>query len=107
VEEILKDRLRKGCMMVNTTTEMVSQDKDIAAVAVENMESMEKIFADWITEGQAAGDIDKTFAPQMVARHLFNTYSGLKVYGKTRPDRKALEDIIAVALTVLQGPKRA
>jgi hypothetical protein len=34
---------------------------------------------------------------------LFNTYSGLKVYGKTRPDRKSLEDIITVALSVLEG----
>lgn len=103
VEEILADRMRKGCMMVNTTTEMVNQDKAIAAVAAENMENMEKLFADWIREGQAAGDIHTTLAPQVLGRFLFNTYSGLKVYGKTRPDRKPLEDIITVALSVLEG----
>jgi len=103
VEEILADRMRKGCMMVNTTTEMVNQDKDIAAVAADNMERMEGIFSDWIKEGQAAGEIDTAFKPQALARHLFNTYSGLKVSGKTRPDRKTLEDIVAVALSVLSG----
>ena len=104
VEEILTDKARKGCMMVNTTTEMVNQDKEIAAAAAENMERMEKIFADWIKEGQAAGDINTAFSPRVLARHLFNTYSGLKVSGKTRPDRKTLEDIVTVALSVLEGP---
>ncbi|HVU57411.1 MAG TPA: TetR/AcrR family transcriptional regulator [Puia sp.] len=103
VEDIVTDRMRKGCMMVNTTTEMVNQDKEIAAVAAENMENMERIFTDWIKEGQAAGDIHTKLAPQALAKHLFNTYSGLKVYGKTRPDRKTLEDIITVALSVLEG----
>jgi len=104
VEEILADRMRKGCMMVNTTTEMVNQDKEIAAVAADNMERMEGIFTDWIREGQAAGEISKVFAPRMLARHLFNTYSGLKVSGKTSPDRKTLEEIVTVALSVLEGP---
>ncbi|MBN8855104.1 MAG: hypothetical protein BGO55_25160 [Sphingobacteriales bacterium 50-39] len=104
VEEILADRMRKGCMMVNTTTEMVNQDKDIAAVSAENMEQMEGIFANWISEGQAAREISTAFNPQMLARHLFNTYSGLKVSGKTRPDRKTLEDLVTVALSVLEGP---
>jgi len=105
VEDILTDRMRKGCMMVNTTTEMVNQDKEIAAVAAENMESMEKLFADWIREGQMAGDIHTTLAPQVLGGYLFNTYSGLKVYGKTRQDRKALEGIVTVALSVLEGQK--
>lgn len=104
VEEILTDRMRKGCMMVNTTTEMVNQDKEIAAVSAENMEWMEGLFASWVKEGQAAGEISAVFKPQMLARHLYNTYSGLKVTGKTRPDRRTLEDIITVALSVLEGP---
>jgi TetR/AcrR family transcriptional repressor of nem operon len=103
VEEILKDRMRKGCMMVNATTEMVNQDNDIAAAAAENMEDMERIFMEWVGVGQTAGEIDKAFTPRMLARHLYNSYSGLKVYGKTRPDRKALEEIAAVALSVLDS----
>jgi TetR/AcrR family transcriptional repressor of nem operon len=102
VEEILSDRMRKGCMMVNATTEMANQDKEIAAVSAANMEQMVGLFSDWIKEGQAAGEISTTFEPGVLGRHLFNTYSGLKVSGKTNPDRKTLGDIIEVALSVLE-----
>jgi TetR/AcrR family transcriptional repressor of nem operon len=104
VEDIISDRMRKGCMMVNATTEMVNQDKEIAAVSAGNMEQMEGLFSGWIREGQIAGEIDLQFKPQALARHLYNTYSGLKVTGKSRPDRRTLEDIVTVALSVLERP---
>ena len=62
------------------------------------------VFAAWIREGQAAGEIPSVFTPAVLAKHLFNTYSGLKVFGKAKPERKALEDIVKVALSVLEGP---
>jgi TetR/AcrR family transcriptional repressor of nem operon len=102
IEDILSDRMRKGCMMVNTTTEMVNMDKEIAGVAVGNMEWMEGLIAEWIREGQAAGEINAAFAPEALAKYFFNTYSGLKVSGQAKPDRKSLEDIVKVALTVLE-----
>jgi TetR/AcrR family transcriptional repressor of nem operon len=102
IEDILSDRMRKGCMMVNTTTEMVNMDKEIAGVAADNMEWMERLFAEWIREGQAAGGINAAFAPEALAKYLFSTYSGLKVSGQAKPDRKSLEDIVKVALTVLE-----
>lgn len=104
IEEILADRMRKGCMMVNATTEMVNQDREIAAVAAENMDEMEKMFAEWIREGQMRGEVSKVFAPQVLARHLYNTYSGLKVTGKAKPERRTLEEIVKVGLSVLEGP---
>jgi TetR/AcrR family transcriptional regulator, transcriptional repressor for nem operon len=103
VEDILADRMRKGCMMVNTITEMANQDKEIAAVSVKNMEEMERVFAVWVREGQAGGEVNNAFTPQALAVHLYNTYSGLKVSGKTKPDRRTLEEIVRVALSVLQA----
>lgn len=102
IEDILSDRMRKGCMMVNTTTEMVNMDKEIAGVAADNMEWMVGLFAEWIREGQAVGEISRVFAPQALAKYLFSTYNGLKVSGQAKPDRKSLEDIVKVALSVLE-----
>ena len=101
IEEILSDRMRKGCLMVNTTTEMVNQDAEIAAVAANNMDQMTAMFADWIREGQAAGQIGAGFSPTALGKHLFNLYSGLKVSGKTQVDRRTLEEIVKVGLSVL------
>ncbi len=101
VAEIIADRMRKGCLMVNTTTEMANQDAEIAAVALSNMNEMEELFGAWVREGQAAGQISAGFSAGMLARHLFNLYSGLKVSGKMKQDRASLEDIIKVGLSVL------
>jgi len=101
VSEIIADRMRKGCLMVNTTTEMANQDAEIAAVALSNMNEMEQLFASWVREGQAAGQIRGGFSPEMLARHLFNLYSGLKVSGKMKQDRALLEDIVKAGLSVL------
>ena len=101
IEEILSDRMRKGCLMVNTTTEMANQDAEIAAVAVSNMNDMERLFGAWVEEGQSAGQVRSVFPPSVLARHLFNLYSGLKVSGKTKPDRATLEDIVKAGLSVL------
>jgi len=102
-EEILSDRMRKGCLMVNTTTEMVNMDKEIAGAAAGNMEWMVELFAEWISEGQAVGEVSRVFAPQALAKYLYSTYSGLKVSGQAKPDRKSLEDIVKVALSVLEA----
>jgi TetR/AcrR family transcriptional repressor of nem operon len=104
VEVILADKPRNGCLMVNTTTELANTDKEVCTQAVENMDGMEKQFAEWIKAGQQQGEISTAFTPQAMARFLFNAYSGIRVTGKSKPDRKVLEDIVKVNLAVLQPP---
>jgi len=101
VDVILKDDKRNGCLMVNTTTELSNLDEEVGAVALKNTDGMEHLFQQWVKEAQQQGEISKTFTPQAIARHLFNTYSGLRVSGQAKPDKKSLDDIVKVALSVL------
>lgn len=103
IDAILQDKRRKGCLAVNSTAEMANMDEAIARFLQKNTENMEALFQQWIREGQAAGEITRAFSATALARHLFNTYSGLRINGKTKPERKVLEDIADVALAVLKA----
>lgn len=101
VEVILRDEKRDGCLMVNSTAELSNVDEEVGVLALQNMEGMEHLFQQWVKEAQQQGEMSKTFTPQAIARHLFNTYSGLRISGQAKPDKRSLDDIVKVALSVL------
>ena len=102
IDEMANDKEQKGCLIVNTTAELANLEDRISLFVKGNMEEYEKLFQDWIKEGQHSGEISKSFSPLAVARHLYNTLSGLKIIAQTTNDKKALEDIAKVSLSVLQ-----
>jgi TetR/AcrR family transcriptional repressor of nem operon len=102
IDGLLKDKDRKGCLIVNTTTELANIEEEILLFMKEHSEQMEKLFQDWVKEGQQSGEISKSFPARALARHLFNSYSGIKIIAQTTNDRKTLDDIVNVALSVLK-----
>lgn len=46
------------------------------------MKELEGMFQEWIKEGQQQGEISKSFSSLALARHLFNSYQGLKIIAK-------------------------
>ena len=101
-QELSKDKERKGCLIVNTTSELANLEKEIADFVKKNMEDYEKLFQQLIKEGQQAGEISKSLSAVALSRHLFNSLAGLKIIGQTTNDRKTLEDIGKISLSVLQ-----
>ena len=101
VEMILADKSRNGCLMVNTTTELSNINPEVGEMVLANTEGMEALFLRWVKEAQQLGEVSVNFSPQAIARHLFNTYSGLRVRGQAKADKKILDDIVKVALSVL------
>lgn len=101
IKQLLGDRQRKGCFMVNTTTELSNIDNAMNKIVNANFEAMEDLFYTLVKEGQDAGDIKKTFKARALARNLFSSFNGLTIIGQTRPDKEILEDIAKIALSVL------
>ena len=97
----INDRQRKGCFMLNTTTELANIDSSINRLVCNNMDTMEDLFLTWVKEGQASGNISKRFTAKALARYLFSSFNGLVTVGQTKPDKSTLEDIIKVSLSVL------
>jgi TetR/AcrR family transcriptional regulator, transcriptional repressor for nem operon len=101
IAESLGDRQRKGCFILNSTTELANMDNSINKFVVSNMAAMEELLYKWVKEGQADGSISKKFGARALARNLYSSFNGLKVVGQTKPDKAALDEIMKVALSVL------
>jgi TetR/AcrR family transcriptional repressor of nem operon len=101
VKDILSDKDGKGCLLVNVSMELSAVDKDVAAVALSNMEELEQVLSSLVKEGQTKGEISKKFTPKALSRHLYSSLMGLRVSGKNRPDADALREIVKLALSIL------
>jgi len=101
IKDILADKDRKGCLLINVSMELAAVDKEVADIACANMEEMEQLFYAWVKEGQAKGEITKKFSPKALARHLYSSLMGLRVSGRNRPDADALREIVKITLSIL------
>jgi TetR/AcrR family transcriptional regulator, transcriptional repressor for nem operon len=97
----LSDNQQKGCFILNTTTELANVDDHIKDFVANNMVAMEALLLEWVKEGQSSGQISKRFTAKAIARHLFSTLNGLKVVAQIKADKAALQDIVKLALSVL------
>ena len=102
IDDLTRDKDKKGCLIVNTTAELANLEDKISTFVKKNMEDFENLFQQLIKEGQQAGEINKSVSSLAVARHLYNCLVGLKIIAQTTNDKKILEDIAKVSLSVLQ-----
>ena len=112
VREILRDLFRsfvdgvlsedsKGCFMVNTATEVAGNNEVVAQVCAANARQLEAALAGLLVRAQQAGEISAGRSPLKLARFLINTLNGLAVTAKATRDRKVLNDVVDVALAIL------
>jgi len=101
INDSICDKQRKGCYMLNSTTELANLDSSVNELAISSMEAMENLFYNWVKDGQSDGSIAKKFTARALARNLYSSFNGLKVVGQTKPEKAILDDIVRVALSVL------
>jgi TetR/AcrR family transcriptional repressor of nem operon len=102
VNDIMEDKKRQGCLLLNAGMELTCVDKKIANMTYEVMEEVEELFYKWIKEGQDSGEISKRFSAKALAKHLYNSFAGLKTTGRNRPDKNILQDIVKINLSLLE-----
>ncbi len=101
IQESIEDECRKGCFVVNTTTELVPSDKKIHKVLKENKENIEKLFIDYIQKGIDSGEISPLKNPNNIGLMLFTLYNGMRVLAKIDPDPQKLKSMVKGGLSVL------
>jgi len=99
--ENLDEPLQKGCFVVNSVIELASHDPEIAAIVKANRQDVEDLLCKAIKKGQHAGQIPAILNPRSIARFFYTNLSGIRITAKSGADRKTLEDIIKVSLSVL------
>jgi TetR/AcrR family transcriptional repressor of nem operon len=101
IQEAITDKDRKGCFVVNTTTELVPNDESITLVLQSNKSDFEDIFLEYLKKGKEAGQINTAKDLKSIAALLYTLYNGLRVVSKVQPDKKKLTDTVKVALSLL------
>jgi TetR/AcrR family transcriptional repressor of nem operon len=101
VSELLGDKQRKGCFMVNAGIELGAHDTEVSALICQNERQLEDTFLEVIHRGQESGELDQKKDPQALARFLGNTVKGLQVSVKSTTEPTFFEDVIQTALITL------
>ena len=101
IEDNFKDYERKGCFVVNTTTELVPGEARWLSIVEENKETIEAIYLKHLQRGVDNGEISADKDLKSTAGLLFMFISGLQVVAKMSPSREELQKTVQTALAAL------
>jgi TetR/AcrR family transcriptional repressor of nem operon len=91
-----------GCFLVNSATEMMPRDPEVARLAASALAGQERVLAEALRRGVREGELHLT--PKRIeqtARFLVSTLQGLQVMVKATRDSAALQDTLNVALRAI------
>lgn len=100
----LRDRERKGCLLVNSALELAPHDPEFRTIIVEALKNIEKFFLRAIRAGQRDGTITRALPAAQLAQHLLSVLMGVRVLARARPEKALLEGAVASALALLALP---
>lgn len=101
IDESINDPARKGCFVVNATTELVPGDKEMHAILLENKKTFEQIFYDYLKKGEAENQFKSGKDLKAIASLIFTLYNGFKVVSKVEPQKEEMSNTISLALSLL------
>jgi TetR/AcrR family transcriptional repressor of nem operon len=92
---------RRGCFVGNATSELAGRCKETEEKACGNMAAAEEALYRALLRGKREGEINAGRDLRAVARFLYSSLQGLQLMSKATRDRKTLEDVVRVTLSVL------
>lgn len=105
IDRSLKDRERRGCLLVNSALDVAPHDAEIGKVVAGYLEEIRAFFERNIEAGRRAGQVPHNVDAAGVSAHLLGVLLGIRVLARTRPDRALLESVVRPALRLLDLPK--
>jgi len=94
---------RRGCFLGNCAAEVARQDRGASQRVRRNLTRVEAVFLDVFTRAQARGEFGSSVDVRALSRFFVASIQGLRVIGKTAPDRRVLDDIVKTMLRCLDG----
>lgn len=104
IDRSLKDRARKGCLLVNSALDVAPHDAEIGKVVAGYLEEIRAFFQRNIEAARRARQVPRDIDAAGVAAHLLGILLGIRVLARTRPDRALLESVVRPALDLLNMP---
>ncbi|MDX1959782.1 MAG: TetR/AcrR family transcriptional regulator [Leptospiraceae bacterium] len=82
IDFLNRDKSRNGCLLINTITELVPEDKELELFLQKNKMETEKLFIEMIEKGIQTGEFKNCKNPEGLGQILFTIHSGLGVIYK-------------------------
>ncbi|MEE4000998.1 TetR/AcrR family transcriptional regulator [Tenacibaculum sp. FZY0031] len=101
IQEAILDEDKKGCFVVNVTTELIPNDESLQKVLIENKRDFEDLFYEYLKEAKERGQLKNSENLRAIATLLYTLYNGIRVVSKVDPTNKELSNSINVALSLL------
>jgi len=99
---MIGDYERKGCMMINCSTEMGNQDLQLNNITTKNQKLLVGYFDEMVKKGQLDGSISTEQKSDELASYLTSAFQGFRITGMNTKNRKILVSIIENVLTTLE-----
>ncbi|MDT0605909.1 TetR/AcrR family transcriptional regulator [Croceitalea rosinachiae] len=101
IDESMQDDCKKGCFVVNTTTELIPGDEKIQKILLENKIKTENLFTAFVQKGIRNGEIKTNKNADEIGLMLFALFNGIRVLAKVDADPEKLYSIMNSGLSVL------
>mgnify|MGYP000536623718 CR=1 FL=1 len=102
IDDLVDEKTMKGCLMINTATELADQDDEIKHKLDIMFKSHERQFFKVLSQAQKEGDLAKNKDPKTLAMFLLMGVRGLKVYSQTDNSRNKLQTLVNTLLSTLR-----
>jgi TetR/AcrR family transcriptional repressor of nem operon len=93
---------RRGCMVGNTTAELVPGDEEARALAAAAYDGFVEVVSAALTRAQATGEVTASVSPETQARLLLLLFQGSALVSRAQPDRERLAASVDAALDALR-----
>ena len=101
IERSIKDKERRGCLIVNSALEISPHDAELREVIASYLQEIEMFFLRSLERGQRAGEIQATIDARDTARHFLGIVLGIRVAARSRPERTLLDGMVRPSLALL------
>jgi TetR/AcrR family transcriptional regulator, transcriptional repressor for nem operon len=91
IERSVTDTQRRGCLLVNAALEVAPYDPEFQKIVAQSMIRIEGFFQKCIAAGQQDGTISAKCPAAELAKVLLSVLLGIRVLGRTRPQRAVLK----------------
>jgi TetR/AcrR family transcriptional repressor of nem operon len=95
-------RKRRGCLVGNTTAELVPADDDARAAVTAAYNGFLRVVTAALTRAQASGEVTTTASPQAQADMLLMLFQGSALVSRANTDRQRRQAGIDAALNALR-----
>lgn len=101
IDQSISDPDSKGCLLVNTSTELIPHDKELTEIVFRNKANFQEIVFQYLKKGQQQGEIDKNKDLKTISGFLITLFNGLKVSAKVKPQEAEMKSIVDIGLSIL------